>query len=156
KITVSPIDGSFAVHDSAAYDFLASLIGTTFGDPTSAPVIAGDLAITVAKGGTVVVTTADLNEADPDSSGASLKYTVLATTHGQVLVNGNAATSFTQVQLDAGQISFHHDGSETMSGSFSVSLSDGSGLTTAATTVNATVDNAPTVAAQIPDQNSPA
>src|SRR5262249_35787634 len=34
KITVSPIDGSIAVHDSSAYDSLASLIGTTFGDPT--------------------------------------------------------------------------------------------------------------------------
>ena len=35
KITVSPIDGSIAVHDSGAYDFLASVIGTSFGVPTS-------------------------------------------------------------------------------------------------------------------------
>jgi 5'/3'-nucleotidase SurE len=145
KITVSPIDGSFAVPDSAAYDFLASLIGTTFGDPTSAPAIAGDLAIAVTEGGTVVVTTADLNEADPDSSAAALRYAVTATSHGQVLVDGAAADGFTQAQLAAGDVSFHHDGSETITGSFSVSLADGSGLTAAAT-VNANVapvDDAP-------------
>ena len=145
KITVSPIDGSFAVHDSGAYDFLASLIGTTFGDPNDAPVIAGDLSLAVDEGGTVVVTTADLNEADPDSSGAALSYAVTATSHGQILVNGMAATSFSQVQLEAGQVGFHHDGSETTAASFSVSLADGSGLTAKAT-VNAAVtpvDDAP-------------
>jgi 5'/3'-nucleotidase SurE len=145
KITVSAIDGSIAVHDSDAYDFLASLIGTTFGDPTSAPVIAGDLAIAVNEGGTVVLTTADLNEADPDSSGAALSYAVTATSHGQVFVNGAAANGFTQAQLEAGQVSFHHDGSETTSGSFSVKLADGSGLTATAT-LNAAVtpvDDAP-------------
>src|SRR5262249_7852682 len=59
KITVSPIDGSFAVHDSSAYDALASLIGTTFGNPNDKPAIAGDLDIAVIEGGKVVVTTAD-------------------------------------------------------------------------------------------------
>ncbi len=37
EITVSPIDGSFAVRDSAAYSSLASVIGTTYGAPTQAP-----------------------------------------------------------------------------------------------------------------------
>jgi 5'/3'-nucleotidase SurE len=145
EITVSPIDGSFAVHNSDAYDFLASLIGTTFGDPNDAPHVSGDLTITVDEGGTVLLTTADLNEADPDSSGAALHYAVSATSHGQIFVDGVAATSFTQVQLETGHVSFGHDGSETTAASFSVSLADGSGLTAAAT-VNATVnpvDDAP-------------
>lgn len=145
KITVSPIDGNIAVHDSDAYDFLASLIGTTFGDPTSAPVVAGDLALALDEGGSVAVMTADLDEADPDSSGAALTYTVTATTHGQVLVDGAIADSFSQLQLAAGDVSFHHDGSETTEASFSVSLADGSGLTAAATVnaIVAPVDDAP-------------
>lgn len=142
KITVSPIDGSIAVHDSDAYDFLASLIGASFGDPTAAPVVAGDLAIAVNHGGTTVVTIADLDEADPDSSGAALTYAVTATSHGEVLVEGAAAHSFTQEQLAAGDVGFHHDGSQTDTASFSVRLADGSGLTAAAT-VNATVASAP-------------
>ncbi len=126
------------MHNSDAYDFLASVIGTTFGDPNDAPHIAGDLTITVDKGGTVLLTTADLNEAGPDSSGAALHYAVTATNHGHIVVDGVDATSFTQAQLETGHVSFSHDGSETTAASFSVSLADGSGLTAAAT-VNATV-----------------
>ena len=63
----------------------------------------------------------------------------------EIIVDRVAATSFTQVQLETGHVSFTHDGSETTAASFSVSLADGSGLTVAAT-VNATanpVDDAP-------------
>ncbi|MCA6106393.1 5'/3'-nucleotidase SurE [Bradyrhizobium cenepequi] len=145
KITVSPIDGSFAVRDSDTYDALAALIGTTYGNPNDAPHTAGDLAIALNEGGSVVLTTADLTEADPDSSGAALNYKVTATSHGQVLVDGVAAASFSQVQLEAGQVSFHQDGSESTTAGFTVSLADGSGLTAAAT-VNAAItllDDAP-------------
>ena len=138
KITVSPIDGSIAVRGSGAYDFLASLIGTTFGDPTSAPAIAGDLAIALDEGGTVALTTADLTAVDPDTGAAALIYTVTATSHGEVLVDGRAAQSFTQLELAAGDVSFHQDGSETTTAAFSVSLGDGSGLAALAT-VNAAV-----------------
>lgn len=151
KITVSPIDGSFAVHDSAAYDALANIIGTTYGNPNEAPAIAGDLAINVDQSGAVVVTTADLNEADPDSSGAQLKYTVTATEHGQVLVNGVAAMSFSQLQLDAGDVSFLQDGTNAPKAGFSVSLSDHSGLTASATVLAAV-----TPAGQAPIFSSPA
>jgi 5'/3'-nucleotidase SurE len=133
EITVSPIDGSIAVHDSGAYDALAALIGTTYGDPNEAPAIAGDLMIAVNEGAAVVVTTADLNEADPDSSGAALTYKVTATDHGQVLVGGAAATSFSQLQLAGGEVSFLQDGSAETTASFTVSLADGSGLTASAT-----------------------
>lgn len=39
KITVSPIDGSFAVRDPAAYDTLAFAVGTTYGSPGPAPAL---------------------------------------------------------------------------------------------------------------------
>jgi 5'/3'-nucleotidase SurE len=132
KITVSPLDGSFAVHDSSAYDALADLIGTTFGNPNDRPVIAGDLEITLKEGGKVKLTTADLNEADPDSSGAALTYTVTSTEHGNVLVNGKVAASFSQLQLEHGDVSFRQDGSAQAEAGFTVSLSDGSGLTASA------------------------
>ena len=147
KITVSPIDGSFAVHDSAAYDALAALVGTTFGDPNDKPAIAGDLSIAVNEGGKVVVTTADLNEADPDSSGAALTYIVTATEHGKVLVDGKAAISFSQLQLEHGEVSFRQDGGAETTASFTVDLADGSGLTASAK-VNADVtvtDHAPII-----------
>lgn len=144
---MSPIDGSFAVHDSEAYDALAALIGTTFGNPNDKPAIAGDLEIAVTEGGKVVMTTADLNENDPDSSGAALTYTVTAIEHGKVLVDGKTATSFTQLQLENGEVSFRQDGSAETEASFTVSLSDKSGLTATATvTADVTVtDHAPII-----------
>jgi Cadherin-like len=83
-------------------------------------------AIPVDEGGVVKLTTADLNAADPDGGGAALHYAVTATSHGQILVNGVTAKSFTQVQLEKGDVSFHQDESETTTASFSVSLTDGS------------------------------
>ena len=77
----------------------------------AAPLIAGDLATTVDEGESVVITTADLTEADPDHSGDNLTYAVTGTLNGDVLVNGVAATSFTQADLAAGLVSFEHDGS---------------------------------------------
>jgi predicted extracellular nuclease/phosphodiesterase/alkaline phosphatase D-like protein/2',3'-cyclic-nucleotide 2'-phosphodiesterase (5'-nucleotidase family) len=104
-----------------------------------APEIAGDLAITVAEGGTVVITTADLDEADPDNSAAALSYAVTGSSNGEVLLNGVEATTFTQTDLAAGRVSFKHDGSETNTGSFTVSLKDAGGLTSTASTVVAAV-----------------
>ncbi|MPZ38641.1 MAG: fused nuclease/metallophosphatase/5'-nucleotidase/calcium-binding protein [Rhizobiales bacterium] len=104
-----------------------------------APVIAGDLAITVNEGETVVFTTDDLDEADPDHSDALLTYTVTGTVHGDVLVNGVVATSFTQADLTAGLVSFRHDGSGAPDASFTVTLTDAPGLTSAPVTVTASV-----------------
>ncbi|WFU25382.1 cadherin-like domain-containing protein [Bradyrhizobium sp. CB1717] len=90
-----------------------------------APVLTGDLAATVAEGGSYVITTADLNFTDPDDGAADVTFTVTSPVNGTVLVNGSSATSFTGQQLAAGQVSFQHNGSETSSASFAVSVEDG-------------------------------
>src|SRR5262249_5976176 len=116
-----------------------------------APVIAGDLAISVAANQSVVITTADLTEADPDNSGTQLTYTVTGTSHGQVMVNGNAVDTFTQAQLAAGQVSFHQDGTRSTDAGFTVTLKAPLGLTPAPATVTASVsfpgNHAPAVTA---------
>ena len=104
-----------------------------------APVVVGDLGVTVNEGQTVVITTADLTEADPDHSGDLLTYIVTGTLHGDVLVNGVVATSFTQTDLAAGLVSFRHDGTGSSDASFTVTLQDAPGLTSAPATVTASV-----------------
>ena len=98
------------------------MVLTTFGDET--PSIGGDLAVTAAEGGAVVVTTADLTATDPDTIDEELIFTVTAAAHGTVRLNGAATTNFTKADLVASRISFQHDGGE-LDGSFSISLSDG-------------------------------
>ena len=105
-----------------------------------APVVAGDLGISVDKGQIVVITTADLTEADPDHSGKLLTYTVTGTVHGDVLVNGLVATSFTQADLEAGLVSFRHDGSNFANAGFTIVLTDLPGLASVETTVTAAVN----------------
>ena len=58
-----------------------------------------------------------------------------------MLVGTTAVTSFTGSQLAAGQVSFVHDGSDTTTASFQVSVEDGNedGSTPAASTFNLTV-----------------
>ena len=54
----------------------------------------GDLAASVLEGGTVVVTTADLDFVDPDDGPGDVTFTVSNQVNGTVLVNGLAATTF--------------------------------------------------------------
>ncbi|WP_297324593.1 cadherin-like domain-containing protein [Nitrosomonas sp.] len=108
------------ISDSLAVDYTIAV--TTVND---APVIAGDLAATVAEGSDYLLTTDDLGEADPDDAGVGLTYTVSSQTHGTVTLDGFAVTSFTAKDVIDGKVSFAHDGSETASAGFSFSLEDG-------------------------------
>ena len=58
--------------------------------------------------------------------------------NGSVRVGGVAVTSFTGTQLSAGQVSFVHNGSETLTASFQVAVEDGNedGSTPMAQTFN--------------------
>jgi hypothetical protein len=109
------------------------------------PALGGDNAITVAEGGRVVVTTADLTATDSDNIDAQLVYTVTGASHGTVLKSDAATASFTQADLAANLISFEHDGSE-LAGSFTVSITDGTAppqSATVAATVSPHVNDAP-------------
>jgi Ca2+-binding RTX toxin-like protein len=107
-----------------------------------APVLTGDLSATVGEGGSYVITTTDLNFSDPDDVAAGVTFTVSSQVNGTVLVNGIAATTFTGTQLTGGQVSFLHNGSETTTASFNVSVEDGNedGSAPVASTFNFTVN----------------
>ena len=89
-----------------------------------APTLTGGLKGTVTSGGTYVLGQADLYYTDPDDTSAGVSFSVSSVAGGTVLVGGVAATSFTPVQLTAGQVAFRHNGTSTAP-SFSVSVEDG-------------------------------
>jgi cytoskeletal protein CcmA (bactofilin family) len=107
------------------------------------PGIAGDLDLTVVKGRTVPITREDLHAVDPDDTAKDLTFTVSNATNGFVALSGaprRAATTFTQADLDAGQVLFAHDGTSTNVASFDVVVADASGATSgAAQTVKVSV-----------------
>ncbi len=96
------------------------------------PAVFGDLEVTVVRGQSVRVTVADLTAVDPDDAAADIVYTVVATTGGwleSASAAGQPVPTFSQADLEAGSISFRHDGSPGSTASFAVIASDRSGAT---------------------------
>src|SRR5205823_2571348 len=94
-----------------------------------APVITA-ASLTVAEGGTVLITAANVGVNDPDSS--SFAFTVSNVTHGsfQTTTDGvtwSNAISFTTADLAASHVRFVHDGSVTAP-TFSIQANDGAAL----------------------------
>ncbi len=108
-----------------------------------APDITRNLTSSVNEGGITQIKNIVLNTTDPDNVAADLTYTITGEVNGQLELLSNLGvqiTSFTQTQLDSGDIVFRHDGSSTTTASFDMQVSDGT-LSSAVETFNLTVDN---------------
>jgi hypothetical protein len=85
--------------------------------------------LTVGEGQSASISAAALQALDPDTPPANLSFTLTALpARGELRLNGVlllTGGSFTQANINAGQLVYTHDGSETTSDSFSFTLSDG-------------------------------
>ncbi|MCC9598944.1 DUF4347 domain-containing protein [Stieleria sp. JC731] len=83
------------------------------------------------------ITNAMLETTDVDHASSQLTYSVdSAPTNGTIFRSGvalSATDTFTQADIDAGLITYDHDGSQTVSDAFSFTVDDGTGTTTSAT-----------------------
>lgn len=108
--------------------------------------------LSVTSGGTATVTSSQLTTTDPDNTPSQLTYTVTTgPTRGTLRKSGSATTSFTQADVNAGLITYQHNGSQTTSDSFSFSVNDGQGTSTSAT-FNITVGQSTAGLPQLPAQ----
>jgi cytoskeletal protein CcmA (bactofilin family) len=94
------------------------------------PEISGDMNVTVRRGRSVRITTADLNAIDPDSAAEGISFAV-ANIQGGLVAKAAAPKvpvgSFTQAELEAGNILFAHDGSIGAVAGFDVVAADPNG-----------------------------
>ncbi|MCW1400982.1 Ig-like domain-containing protein [Novosphingobium sp. MW5] len=88
------------------------------------PTLTGDLSATVSEGERVTLTAADIGYTDLDPTD-TLVFTAATPVNGSVQVSGVNASTFTMADVSAGRVSFLHDGSETQSASFSITVTDG-------------------------------
>ncbi len=96
------------------------------------PHLAGDLQLTVDRGGSVRITTLDLTAFDPDDTAEDLTYTVTNPSNGFVaLASARSASisTFTQADLESGHILFVHDGAQAPAAGFDTIVSDAQGAT---------------------------
>ena len=105
-------------------------------------VTTGDGAFEVDEGGSYVLSTDDLSARDPDDASVALSWRLMtAPTSGQLELSTGLGTapgmvitpgmSFTQAQLEAGEVMYVHDDSNTVSDSFTLQVEDDGGLQTA-------------------------
>ena len=99
------------------------------------PTIGGDLDLAVGKGRSVRITLQDLNALDPDDKAHDLTFTVSGARNGRVTLSnepGRAVETFTQADLEKGNVLFRHDGTDTRDASFDVVVADKAGATSGA------------------------
>jgi cytoskeletal protein CcmA (bactofilin family) len=99
------------------------------------PELGGDLNLEVAKGRSVPITLQDLNALDPDDAAKDLRFTVSAARNGFVALSSapkRSVTAFTQADLEAGLVTFMHDGRSTDLAGFDIVVADRTGGTSGA------------------------
>ncbi len=151
-------DGSETV--AGSFDFAVSDGTTTLATDTFALTVtpvndAPELTVTnpadIAEGGTASIDAVVLAGTDADDAATDITYTVSNLVNGQVELTsspGTAVTTFTQDDVDNGLVVFVHDGTDTLTSGFDVSLADGGedGATPATGTVTigiTPIDDAP-------------
>ncbi len=96
------------------------------------PSIGGDLDLTVSRGRSVRITTADLAAIDPDDAPDALTFQVSNVSGGMIThagAPGLSVETFTQADLNAGRVHFAHDGGDGLSARFDVVVADDDGAT---------------------------
>lgn len=105
------------------------------------PALLSNTGVTLSEGGVIDITSSLLQVSDGDNPPlSSLVYTVNPPTNGTLLLAGTSVTSFTQADINSGQLRYQHNGSETIADNFSFTVSDGQGGTIAANTFNIVIN----------------
>jgi len=139
------IRGAGSVTGDVQYGRLAMEMGANLSAQVRnvPPTIAGDLDLSVNKGQSVRITLQDLSALDPDNAAHELTFTVSKLKNGFVTLSNNPAApveTFTQADLERGDVLFHHDGTNGGHASFDVVVVDAAGASSgAAQTVNVAV-----------------
>ena len=120
------------------------------------PEILVNAGMTVGEGGTGVIANTMLAASDADNSAAQLRFRILALpTHGTLLIGSTPILvngTFQQTDVDARNVSYQHDGSQTTSDTFRFEVSDGTAISGAANfnILVSSVNNPPTLVNNTP------
>jgi hypothetical protein len=122
-LTLTGANATTVVIDSTANSATVSIDDNEVNQP---PVVTTNTGLTVAEGAMNVIDPSELTTSDPDTVPAALVYQMISgPANGTVRLNGNVTTTFTQADVNAGRVTYVHNGSETTSDGFAFTVSDG-------------------------------
>jgi RHS repeat-associated protein len=141
-------------HTYAFYSIAHDNAGNSQASPTSpqattrvvgsAPVLSTNGILTLNEGATATLASSILQATDADNTPAELVYQITnLPDNGILLLNGNAlalGSSFTQANLDNGNIAYQHNGGETTQDTFKFTLADPTGNALSETTFSIAVN----------------
>ena len=97
-------------------------------EENQAPTIDTNAGLGVEEGGRASITTSELSASDPDNGASELTYQLTSgPSQGKLLVGGSQASSFTQADLESGDVEYNHTASSAGDDSFEFDLTDPSG-----------------------------
>ena len=137
--------GSFTYTISDGSATSTATVNITVTPANDSPTASNDSA-SVAEGGTLTINSSTLLSNDSDPEGNTLSVTSVGSA-----VNGSVSLS-----EDKATVTYIHDGSETTSGSFTYTISDGSATSTATVNITVTPVNDPPGTPSLTDQNATA
>ena len=114
------VDDGLGNSDSGQFDLFINPVN-------DAPVVTNNGGV-INEGGTVTLTSAMLQATDDDDAATELTFLITNSPNGQIEFASNpgvSITSFTQAQIDAGEVVFVHNGSEPSTAGFDFQLADG-------------------------------
>ncbi len=95
--------------------------------------------VTVTESFALDITSSVLNVTDPDNLPQDITYTVTTPSAGTITRFGTATNTFTQADVNSGQVKYQHSGSESTADSFTFEVTDLSGTLVGPGTVNISV-----------------
>jgi hypothetical protein len=143
----------FSVADDGGASTETATFSITVTPVNDTPVLATNAGRTVAEGADSLLTTQQLQVTDAESGPSALTYTVeTRPANGALIAGGDTLANggtFSQANVNDSTVVYAHDGSETTSDSFDLSVTDEGGASTETATFSITVtpvNDAPTVA----------
>lgn len=135
SVTLSVSDGSLS--DSETFTITVNSVN-------DAPTLTHNLGLLLIQGDSELITAELLSAADDDNTPVQLVYTIItAPVNGELKKSGTALAAsgtFTQADINAGLISYDHNGFNGATDGFTFTLTDGSGGNIGATDFTITVD----------------
>jgi len=115
-------------------------------EENQAPTIDTNAGLGVEEGGRASITTSELSASDPDNGASELTYQLTSgPSQGKLLVGVSQASSFTQADLESGDVEYNHTASSAGDDSFEFDLTDPSGAGPTGQTFQASVNAPPAV-----------